>query len=113
MAQDLDQVTLDAVWMQVLPEVEPQQLEWRVLPSYLSGLRAAGFDVDESDLQRWYAAAAAVKYVPLLELQVGNVQDPATIEAAERRHGRAFRDILTAKARVVRRAVELGEWVLG
>jgi hypothetical protein len=110
--QDLDQLTLDPVWMQVMPEVDPQQIEWRVLPAYLAGLRDGGFDVDESDLQRWYAAAAAVKYVPLLELQVATASDPDKVAAQERRWTRPFAEITAVKSTVVRRAVELGEWAL-
>ena len=111
-AQDLDQITLDPVWMQVMPDVDPRQLEWRIVPAYLEGLHSAGFDVDESDLQRWYAAAAAVKYLPLLELQVSVAVDPAKVAAAERRWSRPFADITASKARVVQRAIELGEWAL-
>jgi Ser/Thr protein kinase RdoA (MazF antagonist) len=111
-AQDLDQITLDPVWMQVRPEDEPEDLERLVVPAYVAALQAAGLDASDAEVWRWYAAAAAVKYVPLLDLQVVNVQDPAKLAAAERRHGRAFADIMASKARVVRRAVELGRRAL-
>jgi hypothetical protein len=111
-AQDIDQITLDPIWMQVTPDVAVSDLETRILPSYLAGLHAAGFDVDAESLQRWYAAAAAVKYVPLLELQVTVARDPAKVAAQERRFGRSFAQVTATKSRVVRRAIELGEWAL-
>jgi len=112
-AQDLDQITLDTVWMQVMPDADIAELERRIVPSYAEGLRAAGYDVDEAVLQRWYAAAAAVKYVPLLELQVMTARDPAKVAFAEQRAGRSFAEATATKARVVRRAIELGESALG
>ena len=111
--QDLDQLTLDAVWMHVLPDVDPRQLERRVLPAYLHGLAEAGFDVDESDLRRWYAAAAAAHYVPMLGFSATLAADPEKAEAREARHARSFAEIVTTHARVLQRAVELGEWALG
>src|SRR5205814_9126741 len=37
-AQDLDQITLDTVWMQVRPDESLDALEEAILPSYVSGL---------------------------------------------------------------------------
>ena len=112
-AQDLDQITLDTVWMHVHPDADITQLEDAVLPAYASGLRAAGSDVSDAALRLCYAAAAAVKYVPLLELQVTQVRDPEAVVKAEQRFGRPFAEVTATKSRVVRRAVELGEWALG
>jgi hypothetical protein len=39
--------------------------------------------------------------------------DPPALHAQEQRFGRPYADIVATKARVVRRAVELGEWALG
>jgi Ser/Thr protein kinase RdoA (MazF antagonist) len=111
-AQDLDQITLDTVWMHVHPDADLEQLESAVLPAYAEGLRAGGFDVADESLRLWYAAAAAVKYVPLLELQVTQLRDPAAVARAEQRFGRPFAEVTATKSRVVRRAVELGEWAL-
>jgi hypothetical protein len=112
LAQDLDQLTLDTVWMQVRPGESLDALEAHVLPSYLSGLRASGVDVDERQLRQWYAAAASVHYVPMLGYQAGNATDPAGVLASEARHGRPFAEIVADKARVVERAVTLGERAL-
>jgi hypothetical protein len=112
-AQDLDQLTLDPVWMHVLPEASLDELEAHVLPGYLSGLRSSGVDVDEASLRRWYAAAAAVHYSPLATFQATNASHQGNIEDSERRHGLPYAAIVVNKARVVERALELGEWVLG
>ena len=110
--QDLDQITLDPIWMQVMPDADTAELEELVLPAYVEGLRQGGFDVDAETVQRWYAAAAAVKYVPLLELQVATARDPAKVTSQEQRFGRSFAEVTATKSRVVRRAVELGESAL-
>jgi hypothetical protein len=112
-AQDLDQLTLDPVWMLVLPDVSLDDLDRHVVPSYLSGLRTSGFDVDEAVLRHWYAAAASVHYAPLAAFQATNTADPAAIEASERRFGRTYPEIVARKALVIERALDLGEWVLG
>src|SRR3954468_5681377 len=46
---DLDQLTLDTVWMLVRPDEDLDVLEAQVLPPYLIGLREAGLDVDERE----------------------------------------------------------------
>ena len=82
-AQDLDQLTLDPVWMHVLPDASLDALEAHVLPGYLSGLRSSGVDVDEASLRRWYAAAAAVHYAPTGGVP-GDERQPAGNIAAQR-----------------------------
>jgi hypothetical protein len=54
-----------------------------------------------------------VKYVPLLELQVAVARDPAKVAAQEQRFGRSYAEVTATKARVIMRAIELGEWALG
>jgi hypothetical protein len=112
LAQDLDQMTLDTVWMQVRPGESLEALEAHVVPSYLSGLRSSGVDVDEAQLRHWYAAAASVHYVPMLDYQLVNVSDPTLVLANELRFGRPIAELMADRARVVERAIELGEWAL-
>jgi hypothetical protein len=112
LAQDLDQLTLDTVWMQVRPGESLDALEAHVMPSYLSGLRSSGVEVDERQLRHWYAAAASVRYVPMLGFQAVNAAHPDRVVAAEQRYGRPFADIVADKARVIERAVTLGERAL-
>jgi hypothetical protein len=112
LAQDLDQLTLDTVWMQVRPGESLDALEAHVVPAYLSGLRSSGVDIDERELRHWYAAAASVHYVPMLGFEAVNAADPERVLAAEQRHGRPFADIVAEKARVIERAVTLGERAL-
>jgi Phosphotransferase enzyme family len=112
LSQDLDQLTLDPVWMQVLPDASLDALEAHVLPGYLSGLRSSGVDVDEVSLHRWYAAAASVHYAPMAAVQAVTAMRPDEVENSERRHGRPYAEIVANKARVVERALDLGEWVL-
>jgi hypothetical protein len=111
-AQDLDQLTLDPVWMQVLPDASLDALEAHVLPGYLSGLRSSGVDVDESSLRRWYAAAAAVHYAPMAPFQATSASQLGNIADSERRHGLPYAAIVVNKARVIERALDLGEAVL-
>jgi aminoglycoside phosphotransferase (APT) family kinase protein len=111
-AQDLDQLTLDPVWMLVLPDAELVELEGHVLPGYVSGLRSSGFDVDPDQVRQWYAAAAAVHYAPMAAFQARTASDVAAVATAEGRFGRPYAEIADRKARVVERALELGEWVL-
>jgi hypothetical protein len=111
-AQDLDQLTLDPVWMLVLPDASLDDLEAHVLPGYLSGLRSSGVDVDEASVRRWYAAAASVHYAPLAAFQATSASLPGDIEKSELRYGLPYSQIVVNKARVVARALELGEWVL-
>jgi hypothetical protein len=112
-AQDLDQLTLDPVWMLVLPDASLDDLDRHVVPNYLSGLRTSGFDVDEATLRRWYAAAASVHYAPLAVFQATSTADPTAIDASERRFGRPYPEIIARKALVIERALDLGERVLG
>jgi hypothetical protein len=112
LAQDLDQMTLDTVWMQVRPGESLDALDAHVVPSYLSGLRSAGVDLDERQLRHWYAAAASVHYVPMLGFQAGFAADPARVTGAEERFGRPFAEQVADKARVIERAVTLGERAL-
>jgi Phosphotransferase enzyme family len=112
-AQDLDQLTLDPVWMQVMPEASLDDLETHVLPGYLSGLRTSGVDATDSDLRRWYAAAASVHYAPMLALQAAVTGDAQRVAAMEARHHLPYAGIVANRARVVERALELGEWALG
>lgn len=111
-AQDLDQLTLDPVWMQVLPHASLDDLEAHVLPGYLSGLRSSGVDIDEADLRRLYAAAASVHYAPMLAFQANKAADEVNVKASEHRHQLPYSEIVANNARVVERALELGEWVL-
>jgi hypothetical protein len=112
-AQDLDQMTLDPVWMQVRPDADPRQLERLVLDGYVAGLQEAGLHVSAETVWSWYAAAAAVKYLPLFEHQVHLAGDPVAVAAQEKRFGRSFAQIIASRARVIERAVELGELALG
>jgi hypothetical protein len=111
-AQDVDQMTLDPVWMQVRPDTDPRQLERLVLNAYIDGLVDAGFEVNGQDVWQWYAAAAGVHYVPMLGFQATIAADPEKVRAAEQRHGRRFADFVASRARVIERAVELGERAL-
>jgi hypothetical protein len=111
-AQDLDQLTLDPVWMHVRPEESLDALEAHVVPPYLSGLRSAGFDVDERQVRLWYAAAAGIHYAPLLGFQPGFAADPERVAGAERRFGRPFAEQLADRARVVERSITLAERAL-
>ena len=110
--QDLDQLTLDPVWMQVLPDADLDALESHVLAAYLAGLRFAGLDCDEDDLRRWYAAAAACHYAPMLTMYVDSLRDPDRVAALEARHARPIAAINADKARVIDRALTLGESLL-
>lgn len=110
--QDLDQLTLDPVWMQVLPEESLDALDAHVVPAYLAGLRAAGLDVNERELRRWHAAAAGAHYPWLAGALARVVTVPDTVASLESRWGRSFAGILADRARVVARAVELGEQAL-
>ncbi len=112
LGQDLDQLTLDPVWMQVLPDASLEALEAHVLPGYLSGLRSSGVDVDETTLRRWYAAAASVHYAPMAAFQATSASRPGDIEWNEKRHGLPYATIVANKARVVEQALDLGEEVL-
>src|SRR4051794_20971040 len=111
-SHDLDQLTLDTVWMLVRPDEDLDVLEDNVLPAYLAGLRDGGLDVGMTELRRWYAAAAAVRYSWLAGGQPDVVSDPEIRHAQEQRFGVDIAAITRAKGRVVARAVGLGEWAL-
>ncbi|MBV9097882.1 MAG: hypothetical protein JO079_07485, partial [Frankiaceae bacterium] len=68
---------------------------------------------DAEEVRRWYAAAAGARYAWLLGGSPKLAADPAAVADQERRLGRPFAAISEAKARVVRRAIDLGEWALG
>jgi hypothetical protein len=110
--QDLDQLILDPVWMQVLPDASLDALQTHVLRGYAAGLRSSGFDVGETDVQRWYAAAAAVHYAPLAALQAVTAGDPALVRESEQHHSMPYPAIVANRTRVLTRAVELAESVL-
>jgi hypothetical protein len=112
LGQDLDQLTLDPVWMMVLPDASLDELEDHVVAGYLSGLRTSGVDVDDASLRHWYDAAASVHYAPLAAFQVRNASLPGAIESNERRFGLPYPRIVANRARVIERALELGERAL-
>ncbi|HVS68157.1 MAG TPA: phosphotransferase, partial [Mycobacteriales bacterium] len=111
--QDLDQLTLDPVWMQVLAGTDLDAIEQQVLPAYLAGLRSSGLAMTSEELEDTYAAAAAVHYGPLLMMYAAQIAEPGRIEALEKRHGRSIEAITADKGRVIERALTLGERVLG
>jgi hypothetical protein len=111
-AQDLDQLTLDPVWMQVHPDTDVEAIEAQVLPSYLAGLQFSGLDVTTEQLEDWYAAAAALHYGPLLTMYAAQLAEPGRVDALERRHTRPIEAITADKARVIERALTLGERLL-
>jgi hypothetical protein len=112
-AQDIDQLILDPVWMRVMPEVGVEELETHVLSGYISGLRTSGFDAHPEEMRRWYAAAAAVHYAPMLGMVVQTASDPELVAFQEARWGVPFAAIIAGRTRVVDYALRLGEEVLG
>lgn len=112
LGQDLDQLTLDPVWMQVLPGADLALLERAVLPAYAWGLRAAGHHVTDAELRRWYAAAAGLRYASMLPGQAEIAADPARAAGLERRWGRPFEAVAGDRARVIARALDLAEEAL-
>ena len=113
LAQDLDQVTLDTVWMQTRPDESLHLLESLVVRAYAAGLRDAGFPVDDEELRRWYAAAAAGHYTWMAGMLAIRASQPEFVAGQERRFGRNYADLVTDRARVIERALSLGEWALG
>jgi aminoglycoside/choline kinase family phosphotransferase len=111
-AQDLDQITLDTVWMQVRPDESLAALESTIVPAYVAGLRDGGCDLAADDVQRWYAAAAAAHYSWLAGMQVVRVGQPDQVAAHEARFGWPFARLVANRAGVLARAVELGEWAI-
>jgi hypothetical protein len=113
LAQDLDQLALDPVWMQVRPGGDLDLLERAVLPSYASGLRVAGFTATDADVRRWYAATAGLRYVSVLATQAEIAGDPERAAGLERRWDRPLGAVFADRARVVERAVALVAEALG
>jgi hypothetical protein len=109
LAQDLDQVTLDTVWMQVRPDCSLDLLERLIVPAYADGLREAGADVTDEQVQRWYAAAAGVHYAWMAGAIAQRSRDAVDVADQERRFGRSFADLVADRARVIERALVLGE----
>ena len=110
---DLDQLTLDTVWMQVRPDESLDVLEALILPAYTRGLNDAGCDVSLADVRRWYSAAAALRYAWLVGGQPALLAEPDGVASQERRFDRPYEAILAAKLRVCERALWLGEMALG
>ncbi len=110
---DLDQITLDPVWMQVLPGGDLDALERAVLPAYAGGLRAAGAEVSDAEVRRWYAAVAGLRYTSVLAPQAELAGDPARVEALEQRWSRPFAALQADRARVIARSLDLAEECLG
>jgi hypothetical protein len=113
LGQDLDQITLDPVWMQVLPGADLAVLEDTVLVAYASGVRAGGHDATDADLRRWYAAAAGLRYTSMLAAQAEIAAAPDRVEGLEQRWGRPFAAITADRARVITLAITLAEEALG
>ncbi|MGH8970042.1 MAG: hypothetical protein ACRDV1_08865 [Actinomycetes bacterium] len=109
LASDLDQLTLDPVWMQVRPDDDLDALERAVVSAYAEGLRTAGMGVDDAQVRQWYAVAAALRYIPMLAAQAEVAADPARVAGLERRWTRPFAAIAADRARVVGQAVALAE----
>jgi hypothetical protein len=110
--QDLDQLTLDPVWMQLLPELDLDVLDAHVVPAYLAGLRAAGMEVAEEELRRWHGAAAGARYPWLAARMIAASAEPAEVRRLETRWGRPFPALVADRSRVIERALQLGEQAL-
>jgi hypothetical protein len=109
---DLDQLTVDPVWMHVRPDEAIEAIEERVLPAYRTGLSQSGFDIEAELLHRWYAATAALRYAWLGGGQVDLVTDPQRAQFHEERFGRDIATITATKARALAHVLSLGEGVL-
>lgn len=109
---DLDQLTLDTVWMHIRPDESLEVLEDLVLPAYVEGLRESGYDVSEEQVRRWYGAAAALRYAWLGGGQVDLLEDPDRVQFQEGRFGRDIATITATKARAMEHAVTVGERAL-
>jgi hypothetical protein len=112
LAQDLDQITLDTVWMQVRPDESIAGLERLVLDGYLRGLVESGCAVDGALLRHRYAASAAARYAWMGGAQPAILADPDLLRAQQRRYDSDYSIVLANKTRVVEHAVRLGEWAL-
>jgi thiamine kinase-like enzyme len=113
LAQDLDQITLDTVWMQVRPDCSLDLLERLIVPAYAEGVRSAGADVTDAQVRWWYAAAAAVHYAWMAGAIAQRSRDEADVAGQEQRFDRSFADLVADRARVIERALDLGERALG
>jgi hypothetical protein len=109
---DLDQLTLDTVWMHIRPEASLEVLEDLVLPAYVDGLRDSGYETTLEQVGRWYGAAAALRYAWLGGGQVDLVEDPDRVRNQEGRFGRDIATITATKARATEHAIALGERAL-
>lgn len=109
---DLDQMTLDPIWMHVRPDESIQTLEDLVLPAYAAGLREGGLDIAADTVRRWYAATAALRYTWLAGAQADLAHEPDRVLSQEQRFGRDLSTITTTRARVVAHALALGEQIL-
>ena len=109
---DLDQMTIDPVWMHVRPDESLQVLEDLILSAYLDGLHESGFEVEMEQLRRWYGAAAALRYAWLGGGQADLLEDADRVRFQESRFGRDIASITATKARSVERALDLGEGVI-
>ena len=109
---DLDQITLDPVWMRVRPNESLEVLEAVVLAAYTNGLSEGGYNISLRAVRRWYSAAAALRYAFLGGAQADVVADPERTRAQEARFGVDLATINATKARVVAHALDLGEAVL-
>jgi hypothetical protein len=109
---DLDQMTLDTVWMLVRPDESLDVLEERILDAYIAGLRDGGYDANPADIHRWYSAAAPLRYAWLAGAQPDIVDNPERLEFHESRFGRDVQAVFAVRARVIERAVSLGEALL-
>jgi hypothetical protein len=112
LGQDLDQLTLDPLWMQVLPGADLGLLERAALPAYAWGVRAAGHDATDAELRRWSAAAAGLRYTSVLAGQAELAADPVRVASIERRWDRPFEAIIGDRTRVIARALDLAEEAL-
>ena len=110
---DLDQMTMDTVWMHVRPDESLDVLEGRILAAYVAGLHEGGYAARRDQVYRWYSAAAALRYAWLGGGQPDMLADDQSVRFAESRFGRDITSIIATKARVIDRAVSLGESVLG
>jgi hypothetical protein len=111
-AQDLDQLTLDTVWMQIRPDESLDLLDDAIVPAYVRGLHDAGCDMSTDDVRQLYAAAAAMRYAWMGSMVATRVGEVGYIAAQEARFGRSFAELVADRARVVQRAVALGEALL-
>lgn len=109
---DLDQLTIDTVWMHIRPDESLDALDDLVLAAYVTGLRDSGYEVGEGQVRRWYAAAAALRYAWLGGGQVDIIENPQRVSSQESRFGRSIDTIMSTKARAMAHAIALGERTL-